>query len=120
MGDGTDPHKPARTAWRMFMEKLALAVLVFGLAAAALIFALAPPETGEEPAGVYVASINNSKKYRLELQRIGGKAAVAAAEFSDWFDSLWQGRRLAGTLVVISVAGSLLCLGLARLPPLDD
>jgi len=120
MGDGTDPRKPANTPYRAFIEKLAVAILVLGLATAAAVFAISPAESLEEPAGVHVASINNSKKYRLELQRIGGKAAVAAAEFSDWFDSLWQGRRLAGTLVVISVAGSLLCLGLARLPPLDD
>jgi hypothetical protein len=45
---------------------------------------------------------------------------VAAAEFNEWFDTLWHGRRLAGTLAVISVAASLLCLLAAKLPPLDD
>ena len=120
MSDKIDPQQPARTGYRMFMEKLAGAILVLGLAAATTVFVMTPPETGEEPSGVYVASVANSKKYRLELQRIGGKAAVSAAEFSDWFDSLWQGRRLAATLVVISIGASLLCLGLARLPPLDD
>ena len=108
------------TRYRIVMERIAAVILVAGLAASAAVFALAPAETDDEYSGIYVASVENSKKYRLELERIGGKAAVVAAEFGDWFDGLWHGRRLPGTLAVLSVGVSLLCFLAARIPPLDE
>lgn len=89
---------------------------MLGLAAAALVY-VAAADDDENGDRLLVANAENSRRYQLELRRIGGQAAVAAAQFDEWFDSLWHGRRLAGTLVVISVAGSLLCLLAARLPP---
>jgi hypothetical protein len=108
------------TRYRIIMQRIAVLILVAGLSAAAVVFALAPVETEDDYAGIYVASVGNSKKYRLELERIGGKAAVVAAEFGEWFDGLWRGRRLAGTLAVLSVSASLLCFLAARIPPLDE
>ena len=102
------------------MRKIAVAVLIVGLSVSAVVFVLAPAETEDVYAGVYVASVDNSKRYQLELERIGGKAAVVAAEFNDWFDDLWHGRRLAGTLAVLSVGLALLCFLIGKLPPLDD
>ncbi|MCX7148466.1 MAG: hypothetical protein NTY05_03490, partial [Rhodocyclales bacterium] len=110
----------ARTPYETWMRKIAAAILIAGLAVSAVMFAIAPAEVDEEQAGPHVINAANSKQYQRDLQRIGGKAAVVAAEFNEWFDTLWHGRRLAGTLAVISVAASLLCLLAAKLPPLDD
>ncbi len=120
MDDERPPDASPRTPYETVMRKIAAAVLAVGLSAAALVFALAPPEATDDASGPYVAAVDNSKKYRLELERIGGKAAVLAVEFDEWFDGLWHGRRLAGTLAVLSVAAALLCFLAAKLPPLDD
>lgn len=120
MGDELEPEKPEMTPYQNVMRKIAIGVLVGGLSISAVVFAMAAPEVDEDYLGVYVTSIHNSKRQLLELERIGGKAAVVAAELSDWFDGLWHGRRLAGTLAVLSVGASLLCFLAAKIPPLDD
>ena len=64
-----------------------------------------------------------SKRYEYEMERIGGKSNVLAAELREWFVSLWHGKRLAHTVVFLSVGGSLACFLLAHLlslPPLLD
>ncbi len=101
------------------MRRLAVFVLAAGLAVAAVVFVVAPPE-GAAESGAYVASVDNSKKYQLELERIGGRAAVVAAQFNEWFAELWHGRRLAGTVVVISAVVAALIRLAGKLPPLDD
>lgn len=106
----------AANRYQRAMRFLAAAILACGLSAAAVVFVTTPSED-ENADRLLVRNAENSRKYQLELRRIGGKAAVAAAQFDEWFDSLWHGRRLAGTLAVISVAGALLCLLAARLPP---
>jgi hypothetical protein len=84
------------------------------------VFAISPPDAEDDYVGVYVTSIHNSKKHLLELERIGGEAAVVAAEMTEWFNGLWHGRRLAATLAVLSVGASLLCFLAGKLPPLND
>ncbi|MDD5249350.1 MAG: hypothetical protein PHY45_10215 [Rhodocyclaceae bacterium] len=113
-------EKPEKSRYERILRDMAVAILVVGLAAAGVVFIMASPPVGDDEAGTYVASVDNSKKYRLELERIGGTSAVVAAEFGAWFDGLWHGRRLAGTLAVLSVGAALLCLLAAKIPPLDD
>jgi len=120
MSDELKQEKPERTPYQNLMRKIAIGIMVGGLSVSAVVFVTAPPEVEEDYLGVYVTSIHNSKRYLLELERIGGKAAVVAVELSDWFKGLWHGRRLAGTLAVLSVGASLLCFLAARIPPLDD
>ncbi len=110
---------PLRSVYESTMRKLAGVVLVLGLIASLVVFFTAPVEA-EAPATVVVASVDNSKKYQLELERIGGRSAVAAAQFTSWFDSLWHGERLGATLAVLSVAASLVCFMASKLPPVDD
>lgn len=66
----------------------------------------------------------DTKRYEYDLERMGGKSNVAAAEFRDWFGSLWHGRRLANTLTVLSIGGCLACFLAAHIltfpPPPDD
>src|SRR5713226_915557 len=75
------------------------AILVIGFAAAALIYLTAQPPPGN-PLGYDPL---DTKKYLHDLEVYGGKANVIAAEFREWFASLWHGERLAFTLAVITV-----------------
>ena len=104
----------------IFMQRIAAGILIIGLSASAIVLAMTPAEDDENAAGIVMPTVRSSKKYRGDLERIGGKAAVAAAEFNDWFDGLWHGRRLAGTLAVLSIGASLLCFLASRIPPPDE
>lgn len=120
MSDEAKPDKHVKTPAMILLQRIAAGILIVGLSVSVIVLVLAPAEIDESDAGFYMSSVNNSKKYRGDLERIGGKAAVAAAEFNDWFASLWHGRRLAGTLAALSVGASLLCFLASRIPPPDD
>jgi hypothetical protein len=75
------------------------AILVLGFAAAVVIYLTAQPPPGN-PLGYDPL---DTKRYLHDLEVYGGKANVLAAEFRDWFDSLWHGRRLAITVAVLTV-----------------
>src|SRR5713101_4668804 len=75
------------------------AILVIGFAAAVVIYLTAQPPA-ENPLGYDPL---DTKKYLHDLEVYGGKANVFAAEFREWFDSLWHGERLAFTVAVITV-----------------
>ena len=78
------------------------AILVLGFAAAAVIYLTAQPPP-ENPLGYDPL---DTKKYLHDLEVYGGKANVLAAEFREWFDGLWHGKRLAFTVAVITVAAA--------------
>ena len=99
-------------------------VLVIGLAASAWIFFTA----GEDASDVigyeivdgrsYPVTTGDSKIYRHDLERFGGKAAVFADDLTRWLSSLWHGRRLALILAVLTIAVSFVCFRAAeRIPP---
>ncbi|WGS53821.1 hypothetical protein LFL96_22520 [Paraburkholderia sp. D15] len=75
------------------------AILIVSLIAAAMLYAVAPPPDS----AVSQYSIADPR-YQIELQRIGGNAEVLMAQLHDWFDGLWQGTALAGTVAVLGVA----------------
>jgi len=56
---------------------------------------------------VYSLSTQDSKSYRREVQRFGGKAALAFDDFGRWFARLWRGRALGGTIAALGVLLSL-------------
>jgi hypothetical protein len=92
-----------------------LIVLVAGLCSALLIFLLAE-DIPDDSLGyvvvngtVYPLATRDSKKYRREIQRFGGKTALLFDDFGRWFAELWQGKNLGRTLAAISI---LLALGL--------
>jgi hypothetical protein len=101
-------------------RQIGVFLLVAGLFAAVIVNRKAPPDDGSPDA----ITLTDSKRYEYEMERIGGKSNMAAAELRDWFGSLWHGKRLAHTLVFLSVAGSLGCFFAAHLlnypPPPDD
>lgn len=66
--------------------------------------------------------LSRTKAERLALERIGGRFAVEAAAFQQWFADLWTGRALSSTLLVLTVAFVLFCFWIAHLldePPSD-
>lgn len=79
-----------------------LAVLCAGLAAAALIYALA-----DEP--VAEPEIGNPRAYEYQIERIGGKATLYAVRFNEWFAGLWHTKTLAYTIFVLTLAVSIAC-----------
>jgi hypothetical protein len=112
-----------------FQRRLRLAgalVLVAGLFAAALVYrkaALTPEEDGDAigyevgPGYSYPITPGSTKHYDVQMEQIGGKGNVAAADIRAWCRSLGHGRRLAYTLAAFSAGGCLLCLFVARHPP---
>ena len=90
-----------------------LALLVLGLGGAALIYFgagdAADGAVGYEVINgvAYPVAPADSKAYQRELERFGGKANVLAAEITRWFAGLWQGRRLAYSVAILSLLASL-------------
>ncbi|MCP2090685.1 UNVERIFIED_ORG: hypothetical protein J2Y81_006772 [Paraburkholderia sediminicola] len=83
-------------------------VLLAGLIAGVIIYVMAPaPDSA-----VSMYSIADPR-YQIELQRIGGNAAVVMAQIHQWFDSLWHGTALAYTVAVLGalLAGACFFIG---------
>jgi hypothetical protein len=60
----------------------------------------------------------DSRRYLREMEVYGGRANVVAGEIREWFGSLWHGRRLAGTVVFMTLLLLLLFLiASTPLPP---
>lgn len=105
-----------------------LLVFVLGLIAALAVWHLTPAQAGESAAsyeivgGQTFAGDADRARNDQQLARIGGQAAVFAVGFDHWFSSLWHGRRLAWTLVLLAAVVAALCLHIAALmaEPLDD
>lgn len=94
-------------SYETWMRRLALAILVVGLGLAGFFYLTAPEEREEDI--LFVQSLKYSKSQRLQLERIGGKTAVALAEFNDWFEEQWQGWRLSRSVALLSLALAGLC-----------
>lgn len=88
-----------------------IVLLVVGLLAAAIIFRTA---RSEERLGILGLDVQTNRQ-TFEMERMGGKSYLLFHDFSEWFGSLWHGRRLAYTVGVLSFAGFLSCRWLADL-----
>jgi hypothetical protein len=90
-----------------------LVILLAGLCGGSLIYLLADdvPDAslGYTVANgvVYPLSTGDSKKYRREVERFGGKAALLFDDFGRWFGELWRGKMLGKTVAWLSVLFSL-------------
>ena len=113
--DRSSSRPNARTAHER-VRFAAFAFLVVGLAAALLVFVLAPDDEAAD-----INGIAGGKLYQHNLGVIGGRAAINAARFDDWFESLWHGRSLALVIALATLAITGGCLWIAHLmsiPPL--
>jgi len=91
----------------------ALIILLAGLCGALLVYLVAV-DVPDDSLGyvivdgrVYPLATGDSKKYRREVERFGGKAALAFDDFGRWFGEQWRGTKLARTLAWISVLAAL-------------
>ena len=99
-------------------------ILFAGLAGAVALYVSAGDERadtiGYQFVGgqAYAVTAQDSKAYRHDLERFGGKAAVFADDLNRWFASVWTGKPLACILAVLAIALALVCFrAAARLPP---
>jgi hypothetical protein len=100
--NGNDHDTPSSTQRSPLQKRLyfaGTAILVLSLIAAVLIYVSAPPP---DPAVAMYGMVD--PRYQIELQQIGGNAAVLMAQLHQWFDSLWHGSRLAYTVAVLGAA----------------
>jgi hypothetical protein len=91
-------HARLRLVGAVFLSAGLLAAAVAGITAA-------PADPG---------AAADSKRYEYEMEQVGGKSNLFAAEIRGWFDGLWHGRGLAHMLAVVSIGGSILCFFLAH------
>ncbi|CAD6532816.1 hypothetical protein [Paraburkholderia metrosideri] len=98
--DPAAPHWP----WRKRLYRAGVAVLLAGLIAAAIIYASAARP--DSTASMYAIT---DPRYQIELQHIGGNAAVFMAQLHQWFDGLWHGTALAYTVAVAGMAIAGIC-----------
>lgn len=88
------------------LRLIGLVILIAGLAAAAMVGAAAPAVT--EGADV------DAKRYEYEMELVGGKSNLFAAQVREWFDGLLHGRGLWQLLACVSLGGSFMCFFLAH------
>jgi hypothetical protein len=82
---------------------VAASILLIGLGSATLIYLTAENASDS----TLVHDFENSKRYRHDLEVIGGKMNVVMDQFFRWFGGLWCGRSLAFTVAWISIFLSL-------------
>ena len=101
---------PDHTGLAQRLYLIGILVLLLGLVAAALIYVTSKDDSGPAvgyvvaDGTVYAIAPADSKRFRHDLELYGGKAALLADDFGNWFAGLWKGRALAYTLAVISIA----------------
>jgi hypothetical protein len=88
------------------LRLVGLVILIAGLAAAAMVGAAAPAAD----AGADV----DAKRYEYEMELVGGKSNLFAAQIREWFNGLLHGRGLWQLLAFISLSGSFMCFFLAH------
>ena len=111
---------------RTRLYSIGAAILLAGWLGAAVIYATAPDDDGDALGYEFVDGVAypipayESKKYRHDLERFGGKAAIMADDLNRWFAGLWVGKHLAYTLATLATATALVCFLTARHMPRDD
>lgn len=109
---------------RFRLNLMGVLVLLVGLTASAWVFLTGTDDRSDVIAyevvdgQAYPVTTSDSKLYRHDLERFGGRAAVLADDVARWIAGLWRGKRLALTLAVLTVAVSFVCFRAAeRMPP---
>lgn len=100
------------------MKRLALLVLIAGLAAGAAVYVLAdePEPTAYVIVGdtAYPVDPSTSKAYRRQLERYGGKAALLFDDINSWIAARFQGKQLGVTIAAASAAAALIIFAVAE------
>ena len=101
---------------RRKLNRISALLLLLGLGSAVVIFLLAKPEEDNE----LLNDSRGARRYHRELRMIGGNANLLSAQFREWFDSLWHGQALAGTVAVLTVGTTLVFRYVATFPAAED
>jgi hypothetical protein len=91
------------TNLRTRLYVISAAILFFGLGSAALIYLTAEHTSHSE----LIHDFEHSKRYRHDLEVIGGKMNVMMDRFYRWFVGLWQGGSLGLTLACLTICISM-------------
>ena len=108
----TDSHSATaeeRRPLHLIIYYWGVGILLIGLTAALLIYVFAADDEAPDSA----RQIASGKMYEHNVALMGGKFAVYADQFNQWFDGLWHGRPLACTVAVLAVTISLVCFWVA-------
>lgn len=102
------------------LNLLGVLILCVGLATAFWLFR----DAGEDASDVisyviadgqsYPVTTADSKLYRLQLERFGGKMAVFADDLNRWLASLTHGKGLAGVIALLAIVMAVGCFLAAR------
>jgi len=95
----------------------AVVIFVLGLTSSGLIYLVAGDGTSDSS-----RQLTGGKMYQHNVRLMGGKTALYATRFNEWFVDLWHGRQLAYTVAVIAalIAAGLLLFGLLISGPPSD
>jgi len=102
-------------------------VLILGFGGAVWIYQMAGDDFSDVlgyeviDGNAYPIAPEDSRAYRHDVERYGGKAALVVDDFNRWFVGLWHGKSLAFTVAGISIFISLVLFFVAqRLPFILD
>ncbi|MFM0055081.1 hypothetical protein [Paraburkholderia phytofirmans] len=103
---GSNEVNPAaqRSPWQKRLYLAGVTAFVTGVILAVIIYATTPPP--DSAVSMYSMA---DPRYQIELQRIGGNAAVLMAQLHQWFDGLWHGTALAYTVAVLGAVIAGVC-----------
>ncbi|MFI5357771.1 MAG: hypothetical protein ACHQ4G_10590 [Opitutales bacterium] len=96
------------------INRITFWLLLLGLGAALVLYLAAPPP--RDPYGSLLGDPLANKKYLRELQVMGGKANVLAAQFQEWWADQWHGQNLARAVAVLTLGTTLAFRFVARHP----
>ena len=91
------------------LQLVGTVILVLGLIGAVAIYATAGDDSdsaiGYEMVNGVVSPVasGESKRYRHDLERYGGKMAIVTDELATWFSALWHGKSLGVTVALLCV-----------------
>lgn len=102
----TEPRADAKPSSRIHL--VTACILGVGWTTAAIIYATATPDE-DNP----LDEFEQSKRYFLDIEKVGGKTAVFSRRVSEWFSTIWHGQSLAITIAVLTAIVALAYLFIA-------
>ena len=113
----TDTPPGAQLPLHIALYRWAAAIFVLGLACSSLIYLFADDETAD-----LEHQVTSAKMYQHDIQLMGGRTALYATRFDEWFAERWHGRQLAYTIAVIAamIAAGCFLFGVLISTPVQD
>ncbi len=119
--DGFSHHSTLLRGRQRRLRWAGCLILITGLFVSAWLFITATENAGDVVAYVmvdgesYPVMASDSKSYRHQIERFGGKMAVFADDLGRWIRRLTTGRGLVGLLALLSVVVAGACFRAARM-----